>query len=63
MAGNAASEAARILASVRRRVTGICAFCGKPFSGTVRRTYCSPRCCWRAYYYRNRASILAGRRR
>lgn len=45
------SEAARLLAAQREVVSGTCEVCGKEFTGTKKRRYCSSRCAlrgWRA---------------
>jgi hypothetical protein len=38
------SELARALAAQRRQVSEVCAVCGKTFTATVRRRYCTPAC-------------------
>ncbi len=48
------SEAGRALAAKRRIVEGACEVCGKPFTGTRKRKYCSHACTQRAYYARTK---------
>jgi len=48
------SEAGRFLVAARRVVEGECTICGKSFSGTNRRKYCSPACSMHAYRARKR---------
>jgi hypothetical protein len=50
------SEAARILASQRRRELVTCEECGKPFEATVRGRYCSNTCNVRAWRRHRRAA-------
>jgi hypothetical protein len=47
--GNDISEIARQLASRRHIVEGNCEICGKPFTGTRKRRYCSNVCTQKAY--------------
>src|SRR5687768_16367466 len=47
------TEAARLLASLRRKVTTACAGCGKDIAGTTRRKWCSPACQAKAWYAAN----------
>lgn len=42
-------ELGRQLAIARRTVKGTCEICGKPFTGTTKRRYCSNRCAVRAH--------------
>jgi hypothetical protein len=50
------SEAARILASQRRRELVACEECGKPFEATTRGRYCSNTCNVRAWRRQRRAA-------
>ena len=43
------SEMARRLAARRRIVSGNCEICGKPFTGTRKKRYCSHNCAQKAY--------------
>jgi hypothetical protein len=43
------SELARRLAAQRRIVEGNCEICGKPFTGTRKKRYCSHACAQKAY--------------
>ena len=43
------SELARRLAAQRRIVSGHCEICGKPFTGTRKKRYCSHNCAQKAY--------------
>ena len=49
------SELARRLAAQRQIVSGNCEICGKPFTGTRKRRYCSHACAQKAYMI-NKAS-------
>ncbi len=49
---NELSELARRLAAQRQIVEGNCEMCGKAFTGTRKRKYCSHACTQRAYYAR-----------
>jgi len=57
------SEAARLLASLRRPKLLVCPECGKQFEGRGRRKYCSPSCARRyqsrEYYRRSRERLKA----
>ncbi len=46
---NEVSELARRLAARRRIVEGTCEICGKPFTGTRKKRYCSHNCAQKAY--------------
>jgi hypothetical protein len=46
---NEASDLARRLAARRRIVSGNCEICGKPFTGTRKKRYCSHACAQKAY--------------
>lgn len=50
------SELARRLAAQRQIVEGICEVCGKPFTGTRKRLYCSHNCAQKAYLARNKST-------
>ena len=50
-----ATEAAKVLLSMRRKVQGHCAVCGKPFEGLSKRRYCSNTCNQRAFQARLKA--------
>ena len=43
------SDLARRLAAQRRIVSGNCEVCGKPFTGTRKKRYCSHNCAQKAY--------------
>jgi hypothetical protein len=46
---DAVSQAARALAARRRITEGTCEVCGKAFTGTRKRRYCSHNCAQKAY--------------
>ena len=48
-ADNELSEIARKLAAQRRIVEGTCEICGKPFTGTRKKRFCSHNCAQKAY--------------
>ena len=52
---NDVSEAARRLGAQRRIVEGNCAVCGKPFTGTRKRLYCSHNCAQKAHWAAKKA--------
>lgn len=54
MAEDDVSELARKLAAQRRIVQGACEVCGKSFSGTRKRKFCSHTCAQRDYYARSK---------
>jgi hypothetical protein len=62
MSGGPASEAARLLASLRRREIRSCEVCGTEVVGTVRRQYCSQQCSLKADYLRHAEARRAKRR-
>jgi hypothetical protein len=53
------TELARALAARRKTVRGTCAICGKPFTGSQRRKYCSPTCNELAYRRRHPERLRA----
>lgn len=53
------SEAGRVLARQRKKVTVHCAVCGQATEGNRKRKYCSVACSLRAYRARNRESYNA----
>jgi hypothetical protein len=53
------SEWARQTAAHRKQISGTCAICGKEFTGTKRRMYCSQRCAMAAYRNKHREEINA----
>ena len=57
-----ASDAAKLLASLRRREARVCAVCGTEVVATTRRLYCSPHCRLKADYARHAESRRAKRR-
>ncbi len=58
-----ASELGRALAANRRLVEGTCAVCGKPFSGTAKRMYCSTLCAAKAYRRSHQEELNEKRRK
>ena len=56
------SEAARLLASLRRQEPRVCTVCGTEVTATTRRLYCSPLCRLKADYARHAEARRAKRR-
>jgi hypothetical protein len=52
------ADHARALAARRRRVERECPVCGRRFTGTTRRRYCSPSCSVKAYRQRGERLVL-----
>ncbi len=52
------SKYGRYMAAQRRVVEGVCEVCGKQFSGTAKRRYCSNRCAVKAHRQRKAQAQL-----
>lgn len=57
------AEAARALASLRKKELKVCASCGRPFEGFRHVKYCGQVCKLAAYRERHRDELNARRRR
>ncbi len=55
------SELARRLAAQRKIVEGNCEICGKPFTGTRKRRYCSHNCAQKAFMLRKQREAGNGK--
>jgi hypothetical protein len=62
MSEASASDAARLLASLRRHEPRVCAVCGTEVIATTRRLYCSSPCRLKADYLRHAEARRAKRR-